>query len=171
VAVRNGVAVGVGGVVGTAVAVGLGVTPEGAGVSMVMTGAVAVGSAALLGGAVAVGREPGVDVGRMRITRGVGVAVRSADTCNACGVSANVMERIAPAVCASSGVALSAMGATTTRPVRTTAAMIPVMTACRRLAEVTALGTILRLCLGTRPRVDESCARVLVAPQLLLRER
>ena len=89
-------------VVGAAVAVGVGVTPEGAGVSMVMTGGVAVGSAALLGGAVAVGRELGVDVGRMRITRGVGVAVASAaDTCNACGVSANCMDRIAPRVCAS----------------------------------------------------------------------
>jgi hypothetical protein len=37
-----------------------------------------------LGGAVAVGSELGVDVGRMVITRGVGVAVASAaDTCNA----------------------------------------------------------------------------------------
>jgi hypothetical protein len=124
VVVGNGVAVGGGGVVGTAVAVGVGVTPEGAGVSTVMTGAVAVGSAALLGGevAVAVGREPGVDVGRMRITRGVGVAVTSAaDTCNACGA-----------------------GAMTARPVRTTAAMIPVRAPCRRVADVTALGTVLQ---------------------------
>jgi hypothetical protein len=145
VAVGDGVAVGVGGVVGAAVAVGVGVTPEADGVSIVMTGAVAVGSAALLGGAVAVGRELGVDVGRMRITRGVGVAVGSAaDTCNACGVSANAMEPIAPRVCAPLGVALSAMGATTTRPVRTTAAMMPVTTRCRRVADVTTLGTVLR---------------------------
>jgi len=45
-----------------------------------MTGAVAVGSAALLGGAVAVGRALGVEVGRIVITRGVGVAVASEDT-------------------------------------------------------------------------------------------
>jgi hypothetical protein len=76
VAVGKGVAAGVGG--GVAVGVGLGVTLEGDGVSIVMTGGVAVGSVALLGGAVAVGRELGVDVGRMRITRGVGVAVTSA---------------------------------------------------------------------------------------------
>jgi hypothetical protein len=147
VAVGNGVAAGVGGVVGTAVAVGVGVTPEVAGVSMVMTGAVAVGSAALPGGvvAVAVGREPGVDVGRIRITRGVGVAVTSAaDTCNGCGVSANDTERIALRVGASFGVALSALGATTARPVRTTAAMIPVTTPCRRVADVTALDLVLQ---------------------------
>ena len=169
----NGVAVGVGGVVGTAVAVGLGVTPEGAGVSIVMTGAVAVGSAALLGGvvAVAVGREPGVDVGRMRITRGVGVAVTSAaDTCNGCGVSANGTERFALRVGASFGVALSAMGATTARPVRTTAAMIPVATPCRRVADVTTLGTALQL-MATRTRSDELPVRVLVASPLALRER
>jgi hypothetical protein len=114
---------------------------------MVMTGAVAVGSAALLGGvvAVAVGREPGVDVGRMRITRGVGVAVTSAaDTCNGCGVSANGTERVALRVCASFGVALSAMGATTARPVRTTAAMIPITNPSRRVADVTAMGTVLQ---------------------------
>ena len=79
-----GTAVGAGVAVGAAVAVGVGVTPEGTGVSTLITGAVAVGSAALLGGAVAVGSELGVDVGRMVITRGVGVAVASAaDTCNA----------------------------------------------------------------------------------------
>jgi hypothetical protein len=113
---------------------------------MVMTGGVAVGSAALLGGAVAVGRELGVDVGRMRITRGVGVAVASAaDTCNARGVSAKAMERIAPGVCAPFGVALSAKGATMARPVSTTAAIIPVRTPCCREADVTALGTVLHL--------------------------
>lgn len=63
---------------------------------MVITGGVAVGSAALLGGAVAVGRELGVDVGRITITRGVGVAVTSAaDTCNWPGVNPNGMEGIA----------------------------------------------------------------------------
>jgi hypothetical protein len=86
----------VGGVVGAAVAVGVGVTPEGAGVSIVITGGVAVGSAALPGGAVAVGRELGVDVGRITITRGVGVGVTSAaDTCNWRGVNPNGMEWIA----------------------------------------------------------------------------
>jgi len=109
-------------VVGAGVAVGVGVTPDGAGVSTVMTGAVAVGSAALLGGVVAVGRALGVDVGRIVITRGVGVAVTSAaDARNACGV-----------------------GETTTRLVRTTDAMIPVMTTCRRVADITAPVTILQ---------------------------
>jgi hypothetical protein len=139
---------------------------------MVMTGGVAVGSAALLGGAVAVGRELGVDVGRMRITRGVGVAVTStADTCNACGVISNGMERIAPRACAPCDIALSARGATTARPVRTTAAMIPVTTPCRRVADVTALGTVLQLFLATRTRIDGPSVRVLVAAQLSLRER
>jgi hypothetical protein len=133
----------VGGVVGAAVAVGVGVTPEGAGVSMVMTGAVAVGSAALLGGAVAVGRELGV--GRMVITRGVGVAVASAaDACNACGVSASCIGRMAPPVCPSCGAALSVTGARATpRPARTTAAMNPVTIACRRVADVTTPVTLL----------------------------
>jgi hypothetical protein len=138
---------------------------------MVMTGGVAVGSAALLGGAVAVGRELGVDVGRMRITRGVGVAVASAaDTCNARGVSANAMERISPRVCAPSGAALSAMGATTARPVRATAAMIPVTTPCCRVADVTALGIVLHL---WRPGqgIEGPAVRVLVAPQLSLTGR
>jgi hypothetical protein len=153
VAVGNGVAVGVGDIVGAAVAVGVGVTAEGAGVSTVMTGAVAVGNAARLGGAVAVGRELGVDVGRMRITRGVGVAVTSAaDTC------------------ASFGVALSAMGATMPRPVRMTAAMIPVTTPCRRVTDVTALGTVLPI-VPTRTRIDGPPVRVLVVSQLSLRER
>jgi hypothetical protein len=144
VAVGEGVAVGTGGLVGAAVAVGLGVTPEGAGVSTVMTGDVAVGSAALFGGAVAVGSELGVDVGRMVITRGVGVAVASAaDSCNACGVNASDMERVAPRVCTSVRVALSAVGATKPRLASTTAAMIPVTTPCRRVADVTASVTVL----------------------------
>jgi hypothetical protein len=128
------------------VAVGVGVTPEAAGVSIVMTGAVAVGNAARLGGTVAVGREPGVDVGRMTITRGVGVAVASAlVACNARGVRANCayMERIAPRVCSSDGVALSALGVTTPRPTRTIAAMNPVATRCRLVADLTAPVTIL----------------------------
>jgi hypothetical protein len=112
---------------------------------MVMTGAVAVGSAALLGGAVAVGRELGVDVGRMTITRGVGVAVASAaDACNACGVSVSCIGRTVPPVCPSCGAALSVTGARATpRPVRTTATMNPVTIACRRVADVTAPVTLL----------------------------
>jgi hypothetical protein len=143
VAVGNGVAVGVGGVVGTAVAVGVGVTPEAAGVSIVMTGAVAVGSAALLGGEVAVGGALGVAVGWMVIIRGVGVAVAAA-VGNARGVSVACMDRSAPRVCPPEDVALSAMGAPTARPARTTATMIPVTRIFRRLADVTAPATALQ---------------------------
>src|SRR5215204_3449220 len=103
VAVGNGVAVGVGGTVGNGVAVGgavgkgvavgVDVALVGAMVSTIMTGAVAVGStalsgtevavgsAALFGADVAVGGAPGVAVGLMRITLGVGVSV--ADACRA----------------------------------------------------------------------------------------
>ncbi len=90
-AVGNGVAVG--GAVGKGAAVGVDVALVGAMVSTIMTGAVAVGSAALSGTEVAVGSAalfgtdvavggaPGVAVGLMRITLGVGVAV--ADACRA----------------------------------------------------------------------------------------
>ena len=139
-----GTAVGAGVAVGAAAAVGVGVTPEDTGVSTLITGDVAVGSAALVGGAVAVGSDLGVDVGRMVITRGVGVAVASAaDSCNACGVNASDMERVAPRVCTSVRVALSAVGATKARLASTTAAMIPVTTPCRRVADVTASVTVL----------------------------
>ena len=148
VAVGNGVAVCVGGEVGAGVAVGVGVTPDGAGVSTVMTGAVAVGSAALLGGAVAVGQALGVDVGRIVITRGVGVAVTSAaDACNVCGV-----------------------GETTKRLVRRTAAMIPVMATCGRVADITAPVTVLQT-MATRAKIDGPSVRVLVASKPPLRER
>jgi hypothetical protein len=50
---------------------------------------------------------------------------------------------LAPRVCASVLVALSAIGATTARPASTTAAMIPVTTPCRRVAGVTASVTVL----------------------------
>ena len=145
VAVGNGVAVGTGVDVGAAVAVGVGVVPAAAGVSMVMTAGVAVGTAARLGGAVAVAGELGVGVGWMTITRGVGVAVASpAAVGNARGVSVDCIERVAPRVCPSCGVALSAMGAwRAPRPARTTAAMIPVVTRCRRVAEVMVPVTIL----------------------------
>ena len=160
-AVGNGVAVGIGGVVGTtvavgggavvavgggaAVAVGVDVAPAGAGVSMVMTAGVAVGSAALLGGAVAVAGELGVGVGFTTITRGVGVAVASPVAVgNARGVTVDCIARIAPRVCSSKGVALPAMGATTLRPVMAIAAINPVTTTCRRVGDVTALGTVLQ---------------------------
>jgi hypothetical protein len=112
---------------------------------MVMTAGVAVGSAALLGGAVAVAGELGVGVGFTTITRGVGVAVTSPVAVgNARGVTVDCMAWIAPRVCSSKGVALPAMGATTLRPVMAIAAINPVTTTCRRVGDVTALGTVLQ---------------------------